>query len=946
MEKLYRLPEYIKPSHYKITIKPSFHTLTYIGSVEINLSVSKESSCIFMHSRNLVIAKVVLVDPDKSINWVGTVSNATEYIEDTVKLVFDQKDVITAGDYLLQIDFEGTISETEERGFYCCVDKERTANERIAHSILTTKFEPISARTTFPCFDQPDMKTTFKINILVPEKGMIAISNTACNKQFNTFEGMWYEFENTPKMSTYLVAWVIGYFDVLEKVSKTGITIGVYMPVGRKNEGKFALEVASDCVDFFSNFLELPYTPKKLDLVSVHKSSSPAMENWGCVIFVPTSLLLEEEEYEFFVAYRTARTICHEIAHMWFGNIVTLRWWNDVWLNESFARYFEHFALDTIKPQFHVWDLYYPHVLERGFKRAILPEAKTVHSEEEQKSVKEIEEVFDSVVYNKGSSVLKMFSDYMGKDKFLNGVKNYLHKHKFGNAVTNDLMEFIVQVSGKPINTLIKNWIDIRGYPILSVSQHPTKEKFVVVKQRSCFESDNTLWSIPINYQTSTIKHNTILMESEEIEIEYEEFIKLNTGHKGFYRVNYDYKLFNKLLKNANKLTTIDICLLFSDLIEIEKNIWLSNHVEKYIECFLEFTKVDYMVVSTLQSLLTQVFPCLDTSQRGKLKATVNSKFTKHFVDEGEFDKMSDDSIEAYKRLKLAEVLGLMCDNKTVIDAAVKKFNTSYKSKFKGFSLDLKLLVCQLACTASDDAAKYIKISIQKEKAMIKGCMSPEKESPGDKSETKEDTKLHAGQSEEDRSSSTIESKLNTNIKEDAKIDEMSEKSTQIGEVKEDKAIIPKKKEVEEINNSIAILYASIAYYKNLDKNGIIKIVQAIYGKPRIMNHYKSDIKCVMFTKNCIKCAQELMIANKYRTLQTSKLLRSINYTQLSVLSECKEEIAELLKKADELIIDGEHEWTKRWRQPIRKKLEEIEKKCNESILGNIIDSLFTKALS
>jgi len=335
--------------------------------------------------------------------------------------------------------------------------------------VLCTHFEATFARLAFPCFDEPQKRATFQLNVLVPEDNMIAISNTPVDKIEKTDKGSLYRFLITPYMSTYLLSWVIGKFEYLEGISKTGVNIRVYTPVGRKMEAKDPLELSLKCVDFFTDYFAITYPLKKLDLISLHGNIKfscidmevRAMENWGCITFADYALL-PEATTSLNLTHRSARTICHEISHMWFGNLVTMKWWTYLWLNEGFARYMEHIAIEEIRPNYKIWEKFYPQIQVEAFNADTIPHTHPV--EIECKATNEIDKIFDTISYSKGASLVKMLNDFIGEEDFKKAIRLYLRQHLYSNTVSNDLWKAFDEVTGKPITEMMNKWIQIPGY--------------------------------------------------------------------------------------------------------------------------------------------------------------------------------------------------------------------------------------------------------------------------------------------------------------------------------------------------------------------------------------------------------------------------------------------------------------------------------------------------
>lgn len=282
-----------------------------------------------------------------------------------------------------------------------------------------------------PCFDEPVFKAIFKVSINVRESTHIAISNAKVESIEENPNGKWYNFADTPYMSTYILCLVIGKFEYIHKATPTSkIDVRVYVPFGRKHQGEYSLELAVKTLEFYEKYFGIPYPLDKMDLVSIHEMSVRAMENWGCITFNDGTFLMDYDSTSTKTIIRNARTICHEISHMWFGNLVTMEWWTDIWLNEGFARFAEFLALDHIHPEYNIWDQFFTEVYVYGINQ---DKGCCSHAIEiECHHPEEITEIFDGISYAKGSSVIRMINAFVGDEQFQEAIKTYLNRHLYG----------------------------------------------------------------------------------------------------------------------------------------------------------------------------------------------------------------------------------------------------------------------------------------------------------------------------------------------------------------------------------------------------------------------------------------------------------------------------------------------------------------------------------
>ena len=533
----HRLPTNVIPINYKIYIEPNLQKFIYKGFVLIQLDIINDTDRIVINSKNLSIKeKGVYLLNNKKIELTYDIDNDDETI--TIKTA----KICTKGLYFLIIKYEGILND-KMRGFYRC--KYNIDNE--IKYLATTQFEPTDARQAFPCFDEPDFKSTFDIIICAPLDKTV-LSNTEIvsiikqrNKQIVTFK-------TTPKMSTYLVAFIVGDLEYIEsKLNNT--VIRAYCTPGKKNSIKYALNVTVKALDWFIKWFNSDYPLSKLDIVAIPEFSSGAMENWGLITFRESSMLCNENT-SILDKQDITITICHELAHQWFGNLVTMKWWTYLWLNESMATYFGWLVTDKLFPQWKIWDRF----LNEDYNTALyLDSLKSSHPIEVPiKNSESIQQIFDAISYSKGSCIIRYFVNYMGMDKFRNGMIKYMDIHKYKNTISDDLWSCF-----DDIKSIITKWITQTGYPVLYVGVKNgeltvTQQKFRKIRSHT---KDETIWDVPIiinNSQTIILKE-----KSQKFKIETDD-IYINSSRCGFYRVMYKKMPNYKILCDVDKNYLID----------------------------------------------------------------------------------------------------------------------------------------------------------------------------------------------------------------------------------------------------------------------------------------------------------------------------------------------------------------------------------------------------
>ena len=562
----------VKPEHYNLSVVIQEEYFT--GDVKIDLIVLKNTNQFNFNSDSLDLLEVKLMvnDSEKKISINS---------ENTFCLIKIEEGEISIKDKVyLSIKFKGCYSQ-DMWGFY-----KSKYNE---DDLFSTDFEPTNARRAFPCWDQPDMKATFDIAIK-PLEGYNALSNSSLKEIKNGY----YIFNTTPKMSTYIVAYISGKLEAYETQTKRGVPIRVYAHKDEKAWGEYSGRVAAECLDFFEKYFGIDYPLPKLDFVTIPAFVSGAMENWGLVTFRKTSLLYDKNTSSQRSKKRIAETVCHELAHMWFGNLVTMKWWNDLWLNEGFATWASYLAMNNISKELIDWDVWPEFIMadiESGMRHDFLknshPIAVTVNKPSD------INQIFDTISYSKGASMIRMLEGYIGEEEFQKGIRDYLNKFKYSNACTEDLwLSFSAELN---VQVIMNDWITRQGFPILNIKDtsectkstltldsddptdvDPSEYSLIIEQQRFLLSgpSNRDLWKIPIKIRWfgETESTENILMIEKNLTIPKKNKIyKLNDEASGFYRVRYPLQNLADLIKigisTSNKLNIINdiFALIFSN---------------------------------------------------------------------------------------------------------------------------------------------------------------------------------------------------------------------------------------------------------------------------------------------------------------------------------------------------------------------------------------------
>ncbi len=486
-----RLPGDVVPSHYQITLAPDLKGATFEGEETIEVRVLKPTSNIVLNAAEIKFGDVTV-----------TSGSATQ----TAKVTADAKsematlalgNAVPAGPATIHIKFAGTLNN-DLRGFYLSKTKQR--------NYAVTQFEATDARRAFPSFDEPAMKATFDLSVVV-DKGDTAISNSKIVADTpGPGEGKHtLKFATTPKMSTYLVALEVGDFQCLEG-GADGVPIRVCATPDKKELGKFALESAEHILKFYNQYYGIKYPFQKLDLVALPDFGAGAMENTGDITYREEALLADDRTASIGQLKGIGAVTAHEIAHQWFGDLVTMQWWDDIWLNEGFATWMTNKPLAAWKPEWNIWPAQGPLAVDA------LKSTRPIHaSAKEVNTPAQIGTLFDGIAYGKTAAVLRMLESWLGEEPFRKGVNSYLEKHAYGNTTAADFWNAMAKASGKPVDKVMPTWVEQAGAPMLSVQAQCTGNQTTVELSQTRFFNDPELlkagspelWQIPVCIKTA-----------------------------------------------------------------------------------------------------------------------------------------------------------------------------------------------------------------------------------------------------------------------------------------------------------------------------------------------------------------------------------------------------------------------------------------------------------
>jgi len=552
----YRLPRSVTPVHYDLTIAPDLEACRFDVTTVITVEVREPVGEIVLNAVELDLDEVVITEAGGR-RQPGTVTVDEALERATVTF----PDVLATGEATLAITGRGSIND-QLRGFYRSTFTDTDGVER---TIATTQFESTDARRAFPCWDEPEHKATFRVTLFVPES-LLGLSNTAAVEERAADGGTWVTFDTTMKMSTYLVAFVVGPLVATEPVDVDGVPLRVVCVPGREDLTPFALEVGAHALRFLAEYFAIPYPAGKLDLVALPDFAFGAMENLGCVTFRETALLVDEGNSSRLELERVADVVSHEIAHMWFGDLVTMRWWNGIWLNEAFATFMELTTVDAFRPE---WNRWVSFSTERGVAMVTDALASTRPIEYEVVSPEDAEGMFDVLTYQKGGAVLRMLEMYLGQDRFRDGIRLYLDRHRYGNTETTDLWDAIEEATGEPVRSIMDSWIFQGGHPVISAE---TVDGALSLRQQrfrylpSSGDAD-VRWEVPVLARRTSGERDRVLLSdaSASLTLPGTGAVVVNAGGWGVFRTRYSSDLLAALIAGHADLDPIERYNLVSD---------------------------------------------------------------------------------------------------------------------------------------------------------------------------------------------------------------------------------------------------------------------------------------------------------------------------------------------------------------------------------------------
>ena len=561
-----RLPHEAVPENYKLIFTPNLEKATFDGDDTISIRVLKPTSQITLNAVDIDFHEVTIASN-------GTTQRATVTAEkENEMVVLAVEKPLAEGPASIHITYTGILNN-EMRGFYIGKDDE-------GRKYAATQFESTDARRAFPGFDEPAYKATFEITAIAP-KDDVAISNgKVVSDTPGPADEHTVKFAPSPKMSSYLAALVVGHFESIEGQTD-GIPIRVWATPGKKEMGQFALDTAEHVLDYYNNYFTVKYPYGKLDLVALPDFSAGAMENTACITFREVLLLINQKHGSIRMKKEIASVIAHEMAHQWFGDLVTMEWWNDIWLNEGFATWMSSKPIEQWKPE---WQFNLDDVSDTDRTMNTDSLASTRPIEQPANTPAQIEALFDSIAYGKAAAVLRMIEAYLGEQTFRAGVNAYIQAHEYANATAKDFWDAQTNTSKKPVDRIMPTFVDQPGVPVVDLKTQCSGSSTLIsmdqrryYSDRKDFEAPNDeLWEIPLCMKASDGSQKCELLSSRQGKATLpgcSTWVLGNAEANGYYRVGYQPEAIRALASAAeNKLSP-------AEQIELQSDVWSSVRV-------------------------------------------------------------------------------------------------------------------------------------------------------------------------------------------------------------------------------------------------------------------------------------------------------------------------------------------------------------------------------
>ncbi len=696
----YRLSQGVTPIHYDLALQPHLEEASFDGEVSISLKTEVPLSTLELNSSKLEVTSAVLSSQpgDEPLSSLGIEIDQEHEI---LRLLAPNE--LQPGQYCISLTFSGVLDD-DLAGFYRSTYVDDHDQE---HVIATTQFESTDARRAFPCFDEPAMKATFAVTLDVPQ-GLMAISNypEVSTTVLNDGTTQRVKFQTTMVMSTYLLAFIVGRLQATPPSSESGVPLRVVAIPERMHLTSFAQKVGTHALRFFAEWFSIPYPAPKLDMIALPDFAAGAMENLGAVTYREAVLLVDEAQASKSELERVTDVICHELAHMWFGDLVTMKWWNGIWLNEAFATYMELLACDAFNPAWKRWESF-------GMTRLAaldvdgLPSTRPI--EYEVIAPNDAEDMFDLLTYEKGASVLRMLEKYLGSDRFRDGVRHYLETYAYSNAETSDLWRALSETSGEPIDEIMTSWVFQGGHPLVSaslagnqltLSQTPFRFLGRATDDNGAIGSH---WFVPVSIQTGSGNEQRLLTEATTSIVldDPSSTVVINAGGAGVFRTRYDATLLSRITSHYGELSVLERFNLISDTwsLTLSEHESLHEYVALTRACA---TERDPNVLKLVSSSMNLVHRIAQTDEQEYVANWAREIFQPVVDEVGYEPREQDGQNDRLNRALALEALGSLAGDPLVIESALEQFRRDM-SGVEHLAPDLASSILNLVAQHGDD---------------------------------------------------------------------------------------------------------------------------------------------------------------------------------------------------------------------------------------------------
>ena len=669
MTKVPRLLDTFTPNHYNLTLDLTrAEEKEFSGTVIISGDSTSES--ILLHSKGLIIQSATIDNQPADVSF-------GEFDE----LRLSQPNLKNEN-HTIHIIFSGNITDAMH-GLYPCY----FTHDGIKKQLFATQFESHHAREVFPCVDEPAAKAEYDLTLITrPE--ITVLGNMPVKFQKENGDSLTTTFEKTPRMSSYLLAFVIGELHKKSARTKSGVEVSIWaIPAQNENTLDFALDIATRSIDFYDEYFGVKYPLPKSDHVALPDFSSGAMENWGLITYRESCLLADPELTPESSRRFIATVIAHELSHQWFGNLVTMNWWNDLWLNESFANMMEYVAIDALHPEWRMWEDFATNEVTAALRRDSLDGVQSVQADVNHPD--EISTLFDpAIVYAKGGRLLVMVRKLIGEEAFRAGLKSYFEKFAYKNTVGNDLWQELELASGQPIVNLMNTWISQPGLPVVSVSNsHDTailsQERFFIGEH----QPSDALWPIPLfANQPLDVK----ILNQKETTVSIEKPLQLNCGLSAHFVTKYDESSREYLLKNITELPTLDKICILQD-VTILARAGFENSASLLPLALSLKTETNEKVFGMAAGALTELRKFVDDNDaaRDSLKK-ISGEFAHATFKELDWDEKAGESDDDRERRTTALSLMIYSEDKEVLNEAKTRFDSN---KLEDLPTEIRALI-------------------------------------------------------------------------------------------------------------------------------------------------------------------------------------------------------------------------------------------------------------